>query len=78
MINMSYSPNMSEITALSTNDVDGMPLLTHVAQKQINYYETLEFSTTSAPHTLDEPSQGLKQSISFGSIGLNIGAKINF
>lgn len=78
MINMSYSPSMSEIKEYSINDVDKMSLLTTVAQKQTNYYESLEYSSTSTPHTSDEPSQALKQSISFGSIGLNIGMKITF
>jgi hypothetical protein len=75
-INMTYSPDKSEITEYTIQGVDNLPMLT-IKQKQTNYYETLLTTPlTSIPDT--EPNQRLKQAYSLGSIGFNIGLKINF
>jgi hypothetical protein len=75
-INMTYAPDKSEITEYTIKGVDNLPTLT-VKQKQTNYYETLQTTPlTSIPNTA--PNQALKQTYSLGSIGLNIGMKINF
>ncbi len=76
MVNMSYSPDKNELTEYTVNGVNQLPNMT-VSQKQINYYETLVTSNATIYPTT-EPSQALKQSLNFGSIGLNIGMKINF
>lgn len=74
LVSLSYAPTKSEITSYS---VDGEDILSNmtIAQKQIEYYDILKPNSTQ---TKDMPSQLLKKSISLGSIGLNIGMKINF
>ncbi|NVN95686.1 MAG: hypothetical protein HXX18_10435 [Bacteroidetes bacterium] len=75
MINMSYSPTMSEVTEYNENGVNQIPSSITAAQKQTYYYDTLTSSTTFDPNA---SPIALKQSFSFGSIGLNIGMKISF
>ncbi|MCX6232560.1 MAG: outer membrane beta-barrel protein [Bacteroidetes bacterium] len=76
MLNMTYSPDKSVITEYTLQGVNSLASLT-VKQRQTNFYETL-LSTplTTIPDT--SPNQALKQSYAFGSIGLNLGLKINF
>ena len=74
LVSLSYAPTKSEITSYSVDGEDILSKMT-VAQKQIEYYDILIPNSTQ---TKDMPSQALKKSISFGSIGLNIGMKISF
>ena len=73
LLNMSYAPDKSEITEYSSQGIDKLSSLT-VKQIQTNYYDTL--LSTTIPDS--EPNQALKQSYTFGSIGIHIGMKIMF
>jgi hypothetical protein len=76
MLNMSYSPDKSEIITSTSQGKDLLPDYT-VRDKQTDYYETL-VSTSMSPLPDTVPNQKLKQSFSFGNIGLNLGVKFNF
>jgi hypothetical protein len=75
-LNMTYTPARSEITQYTIQGLDNLTTLT-IKQRQTNYYETLLTTPlTSIPDT--EPNQALRKTFSMGSVGLNIGLKINF
>jgi hypothetical protein len=74
LVSLTYAPTKSEYTSYSIDSEDILSNMT-IAQKQIEYYDILKPNSTQ---TKDMPSQALKKSISFGSIGLNIGMKISF
>lgn len=76
MINMSYSPKKAEMTEYKVNGVDKL-------SEVPTYYKEVEFEdeiSENSNTTINEsqPRKELKQSFSFGSLGLNIGSKINF
>jgi len=75
MLNISFSPGRSEITEYTVQGVNELPNLS-VASRQTNYFESVSSSDALLPNTV--PSKALKQTFSFGSIGLNIGMKISF
>lgn len=76
LLNMSYSPDQSEIIESTSQGKSLLPDYS-IKDKLTNYYETLA-TTSLSPIPDTEPNQKLKQSYTFGSIGLNIGVKINF
>ena len=75
MVNMSYAPQKGEITEFTNNGVNILPDLT-TKQKETEF---LKEYTTSASNPIpdSQPSQTLRQKMPFGSIGLNIGVKVN-
>ena len=75
MVNMSYAPKKGEITEYTSNGINQLPDLT-TKQKETEYLK--EFTVSTANPTPDsQPSQALSQKMPFGSVGLNIGVKIN-
>ncbi|MCX6232559.1 MAG: hypothetical protein NTZ33_13570 [Bacteroidetes bacterium] len=74
LVSLSYAPTKSELNSYTVDGVDQLSTMS-VSQKQIEYYEILKPNTAL---TQDMPSPALKKSISFGSIGLNLGLRISF
>lgn len=79
LVSLSYSPKKGEITKYNEDGVDMLPSLTtqdketEFVDKTSEYYDGS--STPSDPNT---PSQELKTSYQFSSIGLRVGVKFNF
>ena len=72
-INMSYAAEKSELIESKLNGVDQLPGMS-ISQKQEEFVD----SYSSSYSTTDKPRKGLKQNISFSSIGFNIGARYSF
>lgn len=79
-INMSYSPTKSEITEASENGQDILPNLS-VYNKEVEYFDNYVKKKYDPEHPepdYNQPRQEMKFKLPFGSLGLNIGLKINF
>nr|NQU93608.1 outer membrane beta-barrel protein [Bacteroidota bacterium] len=79
-INMSYSPTKSTLTKATENGADILPNL-HVYNKEVEYvdsYDREPYDPNNPEPDYTKPRQELKFALPFGSIGLNIGLKINF
>ena len=75
MVNMSYAPKKGEVTEFTSNGINQLPDLT-TKQKETEFLK--EFTVSTANPTPDsQPRQALSQKMPFGSVGLNIGVKIN-
>jgi opacity protein-like surface antigen len=76
MVNLSYSPT---IGILTESNIDGTDRLLDMStgEKEVDFVDS--FTTeTNAPYSHEVPRQELKESIPFGSVGANIGLRINF
>jgi hypothetical protein len=75
MINMSYSPTKGELTEYKENGVDKLSSMS-ISEKEVEYadsYDRYYFFNDSS-----KPSQVLKQSLPFGSFGINVGMRASF
>lgn len=72
--NLTYAAEKSELIESKVDGVDMLPGLS-VYDKQTEYVDSYYTSNTYNP---DKPSKGLKQNISFSSIGFNIGVTYHF
>lgn len=72
--NLSYAAEKSELIVSTVDGVDMLPGLS-VYDKQTEYVDSYNIGNTIDPN---KPSKGLKQNISFSSIGFNIGARYSF
>jgi hypothetical protein len=75
MVNLSFAPTKGEITEATFNGIDvlyGMP----IHHRKIEFVNSHTRNWT-APPVMTQPRQELKQKFPFGSIGLNIGLRIN-
>jgi len=68
--NLAYAPTKSEITTYSRNDIDKLNTL-NISQKNTEYVNKITNTNTSGT----TPTQKLKESYTYGSIGLNIGLR---
>lgn len=75
VVSLSYSPTKGEVTEASINGVDQLPTMT-TRQKEIRFVEKYTTNSGNTPSD-SEPTKSLKIKQPFGSIGLNIGLKIN-
>jgi hypothetical protein len=72
MVNMSYAPEMSELTRYTRNGENQLELLT-LSEKETQYYDLIRLKEIDP----DQPRPMLKQKLPFGSIGLKIGLRID-
>ena len=77
MINMGWSPSKGEITEYKEDGVD-MLVGSTVRDRETDYVN--ETTWTSTPSTPDEtkPNESLKNTYSFGSMGIKVGFRYNF
>lgn len=71
MINLSYAPTTGEVTEATSNGVNELPDMT-TREKEIEFVDSYTGDSPDA-----QPRKELKQSLPFGSFGLNIGLRIN-
>ena len=76
MVNLSYSPTKGELTESTLNGVDQLPFTT-TSVKETEYVDSYTFDSANPPSD-SEPSKELKFKMPYGSVGLNVGLKINF
>jgi hypothetical protein len=72
MVNMSYAPEMSELTRYTRNGENQLELLT-LSEKETQYYDLIRLKEIDP----DQPRPMLKQKLPFGSVGLKIGLRID-
>jgi hypothetical protein len=72
MVNMSYAPEMSELTRYTRNGENQLELLT-LSEKETQYYDLIKLKEIDP----DQPRPMLKQKLPFGSVGLKIGLRID-
>ncbi len=76
MVNLSYSPTKGILTESIVDGTDRLPdMTTH--EKEIDYVDNYT-TETNAPPSDSEARKELKETYPFGSVGLNVGIKINF
>jgi hypothetical protein len=75
MINMAYSPTKGERTKSIVNGIDQLPTET-VSQKEIEFLDN--YTETDNSDLDSEPLKLSTFKLPFGSIGLNVGLRINF
>lgn len=75
MVNMSYAPKKGEITEATYNGTDILSDMT-TNEKETDFVDSYTYSYTNPPSD-SEPSKELKQNLPFGSIGVNVGLRIN-
>lgn len=78
-MNMSYGPTKNEITEATENGQDILPNL-RVYDKEVEYvdsYVKKPYNPNNPEPDYNQPRQEMKFKLPFGSIGLNIGLKIN-
>ena len=76
MVNLSYSPTKGILTESIVDGTDRLPdLSTH--EKEIDFVDNYTTDTYDPPSDT-VPSKDLKESFPFGSVGLNVGLRINF
>jgi hypothetical protein len=76
MVNLSYAPTKGEVTEATYNGVDELRNWT-TNRKEIEFVDSYTYNISNPPAT-SQPSQALKLKLPFGSIGVNIGFRINF
>ncbi|MFZ4400982.1 MAG: outer membrane beta-barrel protein [Bacteroidales bacterium] len=75
MVNLSYAPTKSEITEASLNGSDQLPGMT-TKERQTDFVDN--YTTEQGnPSPDSQPDKLLIEKYPFGSVGLNIGLKIN-
>lgn len=74
-INMSYSPTKGKLTELTEAGVDLLPELT-TSEKETEFVDSHTFNYENPPSD-SKPSQELKQKLPFGSVGFNLGIRMN-
>lgn len=75
MINMAYAPTNGEIIESTSDGVNVLPLLT-TAEIETEFVDSYTINNNN--NNPFQPSQELKQRLPFGSLGFNVGLKINF
>lgn len=75
LISQAWAPNKGTITKSTVNGFDNIALLTP-SQKEINFVNN--YSETIGYQNPSLPSQALKTSMPFSSVGLNIGVQLSF
>ncbi len=76
MVNLSYAPTKGELTESTLNGVDQLPTMT-TSEKEIEFVDSYTFESANPPSD-SEPSKEIKFKMPYGSVGLNVGLKINF
>jgi hypothetical protein len=76
MVNLSYAPTKAELTEASLNGVDQLPTMT-TREKEIEFVDSYTLESANPPSD-SEPSKEIKFKMPYGSVGLNVGLKINF
>jgi len=75
MLNLSYAPTKGELTEASFNGADQLPAMT-TKERQTDYVDS--YTTEQGNPSPDaQPNKLLKEKYPFGSLGLNIGLRIN-
>ena len=74
-INMSYAPTKGTVVEATANGVDRLPTAT-TREKEIELVDKVTDNFLT-PGPDNEPSKALKQKLPFGSIGLQVGVRIN-
>ncbi|MGB0390507.1 MAG: hypothetical protein ACPGD5_02985, partial [Salibacteraceae bacterium] len=75
MINLSYAPKKGEYTEYSYNGEDELGNLT-TSEKEFEFEDSVTYDYNNSPSD-SEPSKVLKEKMPFGSVGLNIGVRVN-
>jgi len=76
MYNLSYAPTKGELTEATYNGTDVLPNMT-TSDKEIEFVDSYTYNYNSPPPD-SQPSQALKQKLPFGSVGINVGLRIDF
>ncbi len=76
MVNLSYAPTKGEMTEASQNGVDQLPTMT-TREKETEYVDSYTFDSAN-PVSDSEPAKEVKFKMPYGSVGVNVGLKINF
>lgn len=76
MVNMSYAPTKGEITEATINGTDMLPDMT-TSVKEIEFVDSITIDSSSQPNDT-QPRQELKTKYAFGSVGINVGLRIDF
>jgi Outer membrane protein beta-barrel domain len=71
-VNLSYAPEMSEVTEYSQNGENKLDELT-LSQKETQFYDSIKLKTIDQ----DQPRPALKQKLPFGSAGIKVGLQID-
>ncbi|RLD60921.1 MAG: hypothetical protein DRJ05_03670 [Bacteroidetes bacterium] len=75
MVNMSYAPTKGEVTEATYNGVDMLPNLT-TSDKEVEFVDSYTRNYENPPSD-SQPSQELKTKYPFGSVGVNVGLRID-
>ncbi|MHB1278619.1 MAG: outer membrane beta-barrel protein [Bacteroidia bacterium] len=76
MVNLSYAPKKGEVTKFTFNGVNYTGDMT-TREREVEFVDRYTYNPSNPPSD-SQPSQELKQKLPYGSIGLNIGLRINF
>lgn len=76
MVNLSYAPTKGELTEATYNGVDQLPTMT-TSEKEIEFVDSYTYQPVD-PMPESEPAKELKFKMPYGSVGVNVGLKINF
>ena len=76
MVNLSYAPTKGTLTEATINDVDQLPTMT-TSQKETEYVDSYTYNPAD-PLPESEPAKQTKFKMPYGSVGVNVGMKINF
>ena len=76
MVNMSYAPTKGELTESTSNGTDLLPGMS-ARQKEIEFVDSQSYSSDAVTPPESEPSKQIKPKYPFGSVGINIGLRID-
>lgn len=76
MVNLSYTPTKGEIVSYTIDGEDKLSEL-KTNEKEYEYVDSYTYNS-SVNESTSTPSKQLKNRLSFGSIGLNLGVRITF
>lgn len=75
MVNLSYAPTKGEIKEYTYNGKNELPQLT-TNDREIEFVDSYTYISGN-PTPDSQPSKELKQKMPFGSVGINLGVRIN-
>jgi hypothetical protein len=76
MYNLSYAPTKGELTEATENGVNVLPDYT-TRYREIEFVDSYTYNEYSPPPDT-QPRQELKTKLPFGSVGINVGLRIDF
>ena len=73
VLNINFSPNKGKLTSYKENGIEQIETM-DVNEREVEYEDVYDFNY-NANHNQDEPSKEIKQTLPFGSAGLQLGMR---